>query len=74
MKAADLIIYWAESREPLTYRERREVEGIAILEAITPAEILLVVPGTERRMVVVRQAGDRHAPKTPTPKKGDSHG
>lgn len=48
----ELVAYWADSRELLTYAERRQCLGDAKLESFSPTEILLRVPDSKRLIVV----------------------
>jgi hypothetical protein len=67
MKTPTMVIYWADTRIPLTYAERSQMDQTAIfVVAITPREVLLALPGG--RKVVVRGVTDETAPKPPAPK------
>lgn len=60
-----LILYFADTQEPLTHAERKALEDGAVIVSVTTRELLLKLGG---RMVVVRQVGDPHAPAVPAPK------
>jgi hypothetical protein len=59
-----MILFWADTRRPLTHEERQRVRGLVELVDLTPAEVLVLVPGTGRK-IVVRAEGDPHAPPRP---------
>jgi hypothetical protein len=64
-----MIIYWADSREPLTHEQRQNARGLVELVDITPGEVLLLLM-TNGRKVVVRDEGDPRAPVAPVPDAG----
>lgn len=61
-KIPNLVIYWADTRELLTYAERMAVIGGATLVDLTPLEIL-VMPRFTERVVVIRGITDSFAPQ-----------
>jgi hypothetical protein len=65
-KIPSLVLYWGETKEPLTFEERRTLFGRkAEILAATPEEVLLKVGG--KKLVVVGIT-DPHAPPIPAPK------
>jgi len=51
-EAPTLAVFWADSRELLSKKERREFLPQAVLESITPNEVLLRDKSTGRLVVV----------------------
>ncbi len=65
-KIPSLVLFWGETKEPLTFEERRSLFGRkAEILAATPEEILLKVGG--KKLVVVGIT-DPNAPPVPPPK------
>jgi hypothetical protein len=68
LKIPTMVIFWADSRIPLTYAERKEVEDSGTLISVTPREIL--IQAKHGRKVVVLGVTDPVAPPPPTPRMG----
>lgn len=66
-KRPTLIIYWADTRRPLTHREMNKIIGSTYIIDITPEEVLLLETETGRK-VVIRGSHDPYAPPVPPPK------
>ena len=60
-KRPTLVIYWADTQELLTHRERLFISGDAIVVDVTPLEVLLKDKHSGRN-VVVRGITDDHLP------------
>jgi hypothetical protein len=66
-KVPTLIVYWADTREPLTYAERQAIETSEVLVlGMTPLEVLVQLAGGRR--VVIRGLTDLAAPAAPAPR------
>lgn len=70
-KVPNLIIYWADTRSPLTHLERRNLELSARVVSLTPREVLLDVRDRDggSRKVVICGLGAPGAPDAPSPLK-----
>jgi hypothetical protein len=66
-KTPTMVIYWTDTKVPLSYAERMRIVQDAELISMTPSEILLQDTHTGRK-VAVRGATDPHAPAIPAPK------
>lgn len=60
-KKPSLVIYWADTRNLLTFSERKSLEQEGKLIAVTPLEVLL--EHESGRKVVIRGITDMMAPK-----------
>lgn len=60
-KKATLVIYWADSRQLLTYTERNLLSAELVVVDLTPLEVLLQDLKTGRK-IVVRGITDEHLP------------
>ena len=59
LKPPLLAVFWADTLEPLTYRERRDILGErATLVSLTPHEVLIEVQNGKTRKVAVVSASD----------------
>lgn len=66
-KVPYLILFWADTRELLTFEERNEVEGQDVrVTGCTPREVLLTL--ADGRRVVVRGVLDPDSPLPPRPR------
>ena len=71
-KVPTLVLYWADTRKPLTYREMKSLEFEALTVSATPLELLLELKlkdMKEPRKIVVVGVTDPRAPSLPAPKK-----
>ena len=62
-----MVIYWADTNLPLTYKERQEVLHSGELLFFGPCEILIYCQRTGRK-VAIRGVTDPDAPPAPAPK------
>lgn len=67
-KDPELVIFWADTRELLTYSERRDLIGASELWDITTREVMLKFMS---RHVVVQRAGSFGAPEIPKRRRGE---
>lgn len=67
MKVPTLVLYWVDTKELLSHRERRDLEFSGTLVAVTPLEVLIEDVRSGRK-VAVRGVTDPYAP--PIPQKG----
>ncbi len=66
-KSPYLVLFWADTRELLTYDEQREVESkILVVTAMTPREVLLSLE--DGRRIVIQGILDPGAPEVPRPR------
>jgi hypothetical protein len=68
IKTPTMVIYWADTRLPLTYQEKREVEETGTLTCLSPVET--IIQARNGRRVVMVGTTDPHAPPLPTPRMG----
>ena len=61
-KDSYLIIYYADTKKPLTFHERLDLHDAAVVVSATPREVLLRSGG---RLVVVTKAGLPNTPEVP---------
>lgn len=66
IKHPTLVIYWADDRSLLSYKEKKELEFYGSLIAVTPGEVLLQDARTGRK-VAIRGLEDEFAPQIPKP-------
>lgn len=58
---SSLIIYWVDDLSPLNYPECKELEQMGQIVSLTPHEVLISNPRTNRK-AAVKQMGDPTAP------------
>lgn len=66
-KTPSIVIYWADTKVPLNFRERKDLEFSSTVISVTPEELLLENMNNHRK-VVIRGTTDPAAPKVPAPK------
>ena len=66
-KTPNMVVFWAESRKPLTHAERKALEFTAVVVSITPQEILLEVGKGKTKKVAICGITDPKAPALPKP-------
>jgi hypothetical protein len=52
MSKPELAVFWGDTRQLLTREERRDLLNLASLESLTPSEVLLREPKSNRLIVV----------------------
>jgi len=67
IKRPSMVLYWYDTRIPLTYKERQSVLMTAELIEFGPCEILIFDSASGRK-VCVRGVTDPTAPPAPAPK------
>lgn len=67
MQKSTIVIYWVDTKTPLTYLERKHVLDTAEVVSMTPQEVLLVDLRSNRK-ISVRGVTDLSAPVIPEPK------
>jgi hypothetical protein len=66
-KIPNMVVFWADTRKPLTYAERKNLEFKAIVVSVTPQEILLELRNGKTKKVAICGLTDPRAPALPCP-------
>jgi hypothetical protein len=66
-KTPNMVIFWAETKKPLTHLERKALEFKAVVVSVTPREILLEVQNGHARKVIICGITAPDAPVVPDP-------